>query len=66
VRARRVILSLIWLAAPSYAEERIAVEGLRAPVEILRDRWGVPHIYATTSEDLFFAQGYMAARDSIL
>ena len=65
MRARRVIVSLILLAVPSYAEERIAVDGLRAPVEILRDRWGVPHIYATTSEDLFFAQGYMTARDRL-
>jgi len=31
------------------------VPGLSAPVEIIRDRWGVPHIYAANAHDLFFA-----------
>ena len=35
------------------------------PIEIVRDKWGVPHIYAETQDDLFFAQGYMAARDRL-
>src|SRR5437879_3035885 len=34
-------------------------------VEILRDRWGVPHIYAATVHDLFFAQGYITATDRL-
>lgn len=41
------------------------VKGLRAPVEIVRDRWGVPHIYAQNLEDLFFAQGYVHAQDRL-
>src|ERR1700746_3556705 len=45
--------------------QTIAVSGLRKPVEILRDRWGVPHIYAQTVDDLFFAQGYITARDRL-
>ncbi|MCS6835598.1 MAG: penicillin acylase family protein [Anaerolineae bacterium] len=40
-----------------------AVRGLSAPVEIIRDEWGVPHIYASNSRDLFFAQGYAQAQD---
>lgn len=43
----------------------IALDGLQAPVEVLRDRWGVPHIYASTLEDLFFAQGFVAAQDRL-
>src|SRR2546427_6850022 len=43
----------------------IAVPGVRKPVEVLRDRWGVPHIYAQTLEDLFFAQGYITATDRL-
>ena len=39
--------------------------GLRAPVEVRYDRWGVPHIYARNQHDLFFAQGYVAARDRL-
>jgi len=41
----------------------VQLEGLDGPVEIIRDRWGVPHIYATTEHDLFFAQGYVQAQD---
>jgi penicillin amidase len=41
----------------------LQVAGLRAPVEILRDSWGVPHIYAENSHDLLFAQGYVHAQD---
>jgi penicillin amidase len=41
----------------------IAVEGLHDTVEVLRDEWGVPHIYAENMHDLFFAQGYTQAQD---
>jgi penicillin amidase len=55
---------LLLLALPVAAAE-IRVAGLEKPVEIIRDRWGVPHIYAQTSADLFFAQGYITARDRL-
>lgn len=41
----------------------IHLAGLNAPVEIYRDRFGIPHIYASTTHDLFFAQGYVHAQD---
>ncbi len=41
------------------------VPGLEMPVEIFRDSNGVNHIYAQTEHDLFFAQGYAAARDRL-
>ena len=34
-------------------------------VEILRDQWGINHIYAQNQRDLFFAQGYAAAKDRL-
>jgi penicillin amidase len=43
----------------------LKVPGLTQPVEIIRDRWGVNHIYAQNEADLFFAQGYAAARDRL-
>ena len=43
--------------------DTLRVAGLVQPVEVLRDRWGVPHIYAKNEHDLFFAQGYSASRD---
>ena len=39
------------------------VHGVREPVEVLRDRWGVPHIYARNTHDLFFTQGFVVAQD---
>ena len=42
---------------------RITLPGLTAPVEVLRDAYGVPQIYADTAEDLFLAQGYVHAQD---
>ena len=47
------------------ASETLAVRGLSQPVEILKDRWGISHIYAKNEADLFFAQGYNAARDRL-
>ena len=41
----------------------IKVAGLQSQVEVYRDSWGVPHIYASNSHDLFFAQGYVHAQD---
>ncbi|GAB3490964.1 penicillin acylase family protein [Spirosoma knui] len=38
---------------------------MQQPVEIIRDRWGVNHIYAKNEHDLFFAQGYAAAQDRL-
>ncbi len=43
----------------------ITAEGLQAPVEVIRDEWGVPHIYAQNEHDLFFAQGYVHAQDRL-
>lgn len=41
----------------------LKVPGLDGPVDIYRDELGVPHIYATTPHDLFFAQGYVHAQE---
>ena len=43
----------------------IALSGLTKPVTVLRDSWGVPHIYAQNEHDLFFAQGFVAAQDRL-
>ena len=56
---------LALLALPLCPAEDIRVAGLSERVEILRDRWGVPHIYAQSVHDLFFAQGYITAKDRL-
>src|SRR5207253_5242219 len=49
----------------SQLDGTITVSGLDSVVEVRRDRWGVPHIYAKTQQDLFFAQGFVAAQDRL-
>jgi penicillin amidase len=43
----------------------LTISGVRAPVRIVRDKWGVPHIYAASQADLFFAQGFVQAQDRL-
>jgi penicillin amidase len=43
----------------------IAVKGLEDSVEVIRDRWGIPHIFAQNETDLMFAQGYVHAQDRL-
>jgi penicillin G amidase len=45
--------------------ETVHLSGLKQPVDILVDHWGVPHIYAGNEADLFFAQGFNVARDRL-
>lgn len=47
------------------AGESLRVPGLLAPVELARDSAGIVHIRAANEHDLFFAQGYSAARDRL-
>ena len=47
---------------PQVAGE-IELPGLTSPVEVVRDEWGVPQLYAETAHDLFMAQGYTHAQD---
>ena len=38
---------------------------LNDKVEVLRDKFGINHIYANNQRDLFYMQGYLAARDRL-
>ncbi|MEX2569867.1 MAG: penicillin acylase family protein [Gemmatimonadota bacterium] len=65
--AQETTLEFDELAQESLAqiEGTLDVPGLQAPVEVLRDEWGIPHIYAQNQHDLFFAQGYIQAQDRL-
>jgi penicillin amidase len=52
-------------AALPQVEGELSLSGLREPVEVLWDRWGVPHVYAQSTYDLFFAQGYIQASERL-
>ncbi|TRO62541.1 MULTISPECIES: penicillin acylase family protein [unclassified Streptomyces] len=41
----------------------ITLDGLSGPVDVKRDGYGIPQIYASTDADLFMAQGYVQAQD---
>jgi penicillin G amidase len=51
--------------AQAQIEGEIVLEGLQEPVEVLRDEWGIAHIYANNMDDLFFAQGFVHAQDRL-
>lgn len=58
----------IWTAVlkaehPSGVE--ISLENLTNTVEVYRDTWGVPHIYAKNERDLFYVFGYVQAQDRL-
>jgi penicillin amidase len=67
VAQRPATLDLKGLARQSLSklDGDVAVAGVREPVEIIRDRWGVTHIYAKNQDDLFFAQGYAMGQDRL-
>jgi len=46
-------------------EGEIAVPGLAEPVEVLRDRWGIPYLSAASLEDLWLAQGFVQASERL-
>ncbi|HYL27246.1 MAG TPA: penicillin acylase family protein [Candidatus Nitrosotalea sp.] len=51
----------------AHAREEGTISGLplHAPVSVLRDDRGVPHIIAANDHDLFFAQGYVEGADRL-
>ncbi|NVJ63685.1 MAG: penicillin acylase family protein [Flavobacteriaceae bacterium] len=54
-----------FISCQSSSTEPLSVQGLHDSVEIYRDSYGMNHIYANNQHDLFFAQGYAAAKDRL-
>jgi penicillin amidase len=64
------LAGLVWLhsvtkAALPQLDGDLHLAGLAGPVTVRRDAHGVPHIEATTQQDLFMAQGYVTAQDRL-
>lgn len=59
----------LWLlftaCQPAADSNHLTVSGLQEPVEVFRDTAGVNHIFAKNEHDLFFSQGYCAAKDRL-
>ena len=47
------------------AAQTVRLSGARAPVEVVEDELGVPHVRAASLHDAFFGQGYLVARDRL-
>ncbi len=61
-----VAAGYIWLRQSlPQLEGSVTLSGLKAPVDIVRDRYGVPHIYAGSVEDAYFALGFVHAQDRL-
>ena len=67
VLALVAVLGVYYLASTSLPDydKRLSVEGLSAPVEIVRDNANVPHIFGATDTDVFFGLGYAHAQDRL-
>ena len=72
--ARWLALLLVVLVASAYlylrqslpqTEGAVRLAGLSAPVEVLRDRYGIPHIFAANLEDASYALGFVHAQDRL-
>ena len=56
----------VWLhhPLPRY-EGEIQLDGLTSSVDVFFDEWAVPHVFARNEDDLFYAAGYLAARERL-
>jgi penicillin amidase len=55
----------VFAAVIDPVKTRVRVPGASAPITILDDKWGIPHIRAETKADAYFGQGYVVARDRL-
>jgi len=65
IKGLMLVISVILISCRTNPTESLSITGLEEPVEIVRDSWGINHIYAENEHDLFFAQGYAAAKDRL-
>ncbi|MDA7798064.1 penicillin acylase family protein [bacterium] len=55
-----LITSILYSCSDSFQ-----IQGITDEVEVLRDNYGINHIYANNQDDMFFMQGYLAAKDRL-
>ncbi|MEQ8534606.1 MAG: penicillin acylase family protein, partial [Imperialibacter sp.] len=60
-----LLIVIVLISCETKNDNGLAIDGLKEPVEIIRDEWGINHIYANNQHDLFFSQGYAAAKDRL-
>ena len=63
-----VLIFVIWITQFRYSTARtgeVNVPGLQSQVSVAYDSFGVPHINAENEDDLYFALGYVHAKDRL-
>jgi len=62
-----IIGTALWYrnASQPQLNGKISLKGIGAPVDIVRDAEGIPHIYATSASDAYFALGFVHAQDRL-
>jgi penicillin amidase len=76
LRIAVVLVGVLVASAAAYArwltrralpvlDGEVRVPGLARPVDVVRDRWGVPHIFAVEDDDAYFGLGYVHAQDRL-
>lgn len=67
IRLNFIFVFLLSLSCVCFSQNKtiLQAKGLLSNVEVIRDNWGVNHIYANNQHDLFFTQGYCAAKDRL-
>ena len=61
----QLVISLILPIVVFSAHAQTPLSGLQAPVEVVRDSSGIPHIFAENEHDVFFMQGWVHAQDRL-
>ena len=54
-----------WAPERSVNDRALSLNGLERPVRVVTDRWGIPHLSASSLPDLYFAWGFVTARDRL-
>ena len=60
------IIIFCWIhhPLPPYQGE-LSLPGLKSPVDVFTDEFGVPHVFAENEDDLFFTAGYLSGRERL-
>jgi penicillin amidase len=63
-----ILKTVLWLMSRRRLPQingKLELKGLAGPVEVLRDKWGIPHIYGSNASDVLFAQGFVHAQERL-
>lgn len=60
-----VLFSLGPVAQTGAKLDPVTIPGLKAPVRVITDKFGIPHVYAQSAHDLYRVVGWLHARDRL-